>query len=265
MFISTLVAFIHQHNRILGLSNAHAACCQIANWEPVLVMTMEHQINGWSTQTYEFPWCPWKFLLVPKEQVGTWVCRVNHYVRVATKHITKVPIHSCSISKHITNTTNTTPKNRNNVATKGVERFTIDPNTTVAIVQSIQHQSLISQNTILHTTKKTFYQRVWNQPQSIQIQPTQTTSTNQKHVPLTNIRILINAAHMTCDTINRIDQDAMATIHPSTHASPKRALCKVRFFGQPREIRTFSSWYKVHDNDTNSSIRNSTGQQHDIC
>ena len=98
-----------------------------------------------------------------------------------------------------TESINTTPKNRENVATNGVERFTIDPNTTVAIVHSIQHQSLISRDTIHHTTKNPFYQRVWNQPQSIQIQPTQTTSTNQKHVILAKILILINAGHLTCD------------------------------------------------------------------
>jgi len=66
-FISTHVAFIHPHNGILGLSNAHAACCPFPKLEPVLVMTIQHQVNGWSTQTYEFPWCPWKFILFPKE------------------------------------------------------------------------------------------------------------------------------------------------------------------------------------------------------
>jgi len=64
MFISTQVAFVHQHNRILGLSNAHAACCQISKLEPVLVMTVEEQVNGWSTQTDEFSTRPEIFVLL---------------------------------------------------------------------------------------------------------------------------------------------------------------------------------------------------------
>jgi len=68
-FISTHVAFIHQHKGILGISIAHAGCCPIANWEPVLVMTVGKQVNGGLTQNIGISMVP---LEIPT--FSKWTC-----------------------------------------------------------------------------------------------------------------------------------------------------------------------------------------------